>query len=231
MQNKRLAKEISARGYCSRRDAEKLILDGKVEVSNKTVRDIVYFVSSDDEIKIHGKIIQKISPKIWVYYKPRGVITSHKDPQNRRTVFEELSGYFNCHIKSIGRLDIESEGLLLLTNSGEIARKFELPENNFKRIYKVKLFGNFNAKAIDALTKGAEIENIKYKECLIKHLKSNTKMNHWFEVTLFEGKNREIRKMFESIGMQVSRLIRTQYHKYELADLKPGEVKICPLII
>ncbi len=220
----RLAKAISTLGYCSRRDAEKLIASGRVKLNGEITTEIVTFVEPCDVIEVDNVKLLSLPTKIWSYYKPRGFITTHKDPQGRPTVFDNINIKNQSHIISVGRLDIESEGLLLLTNNGEIARKLELPSNNFERIYKVKAFGNFKQQDILELEKGAKIDSILYKPCKITHIKSNTK-NHWFEVKIYEGKNREIRKLFEHIGMQVSRLIRISYYIYNLGDLKPGEVR------
>ena len=219
----RLAKQISTLGYCSRRDAEKLILESRVKVNNQVISDVVTFVTEDDTIEVEGVMLSSQTPRLWKYYKPRGLITTHKDPQNRPTVFDNIPLKLP-HIISVGRLDIESEGLLLLTNSGKISRYFELPSNNFSRVYEVKAYGKFTQKTLDKIRSGAVIEGIEYRKCQIEVIKSNL-MNHWFEVTIHEGKNREIRKLFEFIGMQVSRLIRISYGKYELGVMKPGDIE------
>ncbi len=220
----RLAKAISRLGYCSRREAEKLIACGAVKVNGIAINDVVTFVSEEDVIEVENVKLTSTTPKIWAYYKPRGLITTHNDPQGRPTVFDNLPIKNHSHIISVGRLDIESEGLLLLTNNGEIARKLELPSNNYERIYKVKLYGDLNMKDFLALEKGITIDSISYKPCKITHIQSNIK-NHWFEIKIYEGKNREIRRLFEYIGLQVSRLIRISYYIYHLENLKPGEAR------
>ena len=220
----RLAKAISARGFCSRREAERQIISGNVKVNGEKILDVVTFVSSEDVIEVQNVKLSQIHPRLWSYYKPRGLVTTHNDPQKRPTVFDNLSIKNASHIISIGRLDIESEGLLLLTNNGELARKFELPSSGLARVYKVKAYGNFRANEIRLLENGITIDSIAYKQCKIEHIKSNIK-NHWFSVTLYEGKNREVRKLFEYIDLEVSRLIRISYHIYNLEDLKPGEVR------
>lgn len=219
----RLAKAISSRGYCSRREAERLIEAGRVKVNGKLIVEVVTLVTEQDVIEVDNVKLFKDVPKLWLYYKPRGLITTHKDPQGRPTVFDNLPLKFS-HIISIGRLDIDSEGLLLLTNNGELARKYELPSSNFARVYKVKAYGHFKKQDLVKLEKGIIIEGIKYRPCIIKHLKSNI-TNHWFEVTIYEGKNREVRKLFDFIGLAVNRLIRISYDKYQLEDLEPGEIR------
>jgi len=218
----RLAKAISSRGYSSRRDAEKLIQEGRVKINGNVISEVITFVKYSDVIEIDNVILTIPKPRLWIYYKPRGLVTTHKDPQGRPTVFDNLPIKIP-YIISVGRLDVESEGLLLLTNNGEFARKLELPSNNYPRIYKVKAYGKFNNESLRTLESGIEIDGIKYKNCKIKHIKSNS-TNHWFEVTIYEGKNREIRKLFEYIGMEINRLIRTSFHEYTLGTMKSGEI-------
>lgn len=223
----RIAKFIAAAGVCSRRDAEKLIFDGKVKLDGKIVTDPALRVTLENIIEVNGKVIKSAEKdRLWLYYKPVGLITTHKDPQNRQTVFASLKDHLP-RVISIGRLDLNSEGLLLLTNNGKIAREFELPENNIERIYKVRAYGKAS-NLISAITKGVigqiTIDGITYKPKTIK-LISEGKTNSWFEVTLTEGKNQEIRKIFAHFSLEVNRLIRIKYGKYELGSLKPGEFK------
>lgn len=219
----RLAKYISSCGFCSRRDAEKLIEKGRVRMNGIDISDVVTFVSDNDVVEVDNIILSVPKTKLWIYYKPRGLVTTHKDPQNRPTVFDNLT-INSSHIISIGRLDIDSEGLLLLTNNGELARKYELPSNNYSRVYKVKAYGSFKKEDLKKLELGPEIDGIKYAANKIEFIKSNSK-NHWFQITIFEGKNREVRKLFNHIGLQVNRLIRVSYGEYELNDMKPGQIK------
>ncbi len=220
----RLAKVISACGYCSRRNAEKLIIEGKVKVNNVIAVSVTTFVdSSEDVIEVEGVMLYKPSIKLWQYYKPRGLITTHNDPKGRPTIFDNIK-INTTHIISVGRLDIESEGMLLLTNSGQIARQLELPQNNFSRVYKVKAYGKFTQNNLKDLEKGIVHNGIQYKPASIKLEKSN-KTNHWFEVIIHEGKNREIRNMFESLGMMVNRLIRISYGPFQIDDMKKGEIR------
>lgn len=218
----RIAKFIAHCGVCSRRDAEKLIEERKVSVDGIIIDTPALNVSVDNVIAVNGKKIELIElPRLWVYYKPVGLITTHDDPQGRKTVFDDLKGRLP-HVISIGRLDVNSEGLLLLTNSGTVARFFENPKNQIERTYKVRVFGG--GRPIEFYNKKIEIEGIIYKPKSIK-LTQKTNMNSWYEVILTEGKNREIRKIFEYFGFEVNRLIRTDFGKYSLGKLEPRQFK------
>ena len=217
----RLAKAISNNGYCSRRKAEELIAQGQVLVNGELVRNIVTFVSQDDNIELLNR--QKIEPaqgRLWLYYKPVGLITTYYDPQGRPTVFAHLPFMVDQHIVSIGRLDVNSEGLLLLTTSKQLAKKLEDPKNKFERIYKVRVFGPLS-KSFFTIEKGIQLDGIRYKPIKLKHISAG--INSWYEMILQEGKNREIRRICQAFGLSVNRLIRTQYGPFELGNLKPGE--------
>lgn len=223
----RLAKVISNAGICSRRDAEKLILEGQVKVDGAIITSPATNVDINSKVEISGSLInQEQKPRLWIYYKPVGLITTHKDPLSRKTVFEQLVGL--PRVISIGRLDLNSEGLLLLTNNGDLARQFELPSNKLKRIYHVRSYGNPKS-LLKSDYKNLEIDGIFYNPHSIKLLRDN-RSNSWFEVVLFEGKNREIRKIFEYFGLQVNKLVRIQYGNFTLENLKPNEYKEVPLI-
>jgi 23S rRNA pseudouridine2605 synthase len=216
----RLSKIINKSGLCSRRDAEKLILDGKVYVNGKVIKEVVTFASLDDVITVEGKQInleEKIT-RLWIYNKPVGLITTHRDTHGRQTVFENIKGL--PRVISIGRLDKMSEGLLLLTNDGNLARKFELPSNKIERVYLVQAIGNHNA--ILSAKFPIEIDGIIYTPSKIV-----MKKNGWFEVTLISGKNREIRRIFGYFGLRVEKLIRIKYGPFVLGNLKPGEYFEC----
>jgi len=218
----RLAKVISNAGVCSRRDAEKLIIEGQVKVDGITILSPAINVEISNQIEVSGTLInQSQKPRLWIYYKPVGLITTHKDPLSRKTVFEDLTGL--PRVVSIGRLDLNSEGLLLLTNSGDLARQFELPSSRLKRVYHVRAYGNPDI-LLKSDYKNLEIDGIFYNPESIKLLKQN-KTNAWFEVVLFEGKNREIRRIFEYFGLKVNKLIRVQYGSFTISNLKPGAYK------
>lgn len=218
----RLAKLISNAGVCSRRDAEKLIFDGQVKVDGIVITSPATNVDSKSQIEVLGSlIVHSPKPRLWLYYKPVGLITTHKDPLSRKTVFEQLTGL--PRVISVGRLDLNSEGLLLLTNNGDLAREFELPSNKLKRIYHVRAYGNPNV-LLNSDYKNLEIGGIFYNPHSIKLLRNNS-TNSWFEVILFEGKNREIRRIFEHFNLQVNKLIRIQYGDFKLGNLKPNEYR------
>ena len=218
----RLAKLISNAGVCSRRDAEKLILDGQVKVDGVIVTSPATNVDIDNQIEVSGSLITSSQKsRLWIYYKPVGLITTHKDPLSRKTVFEQLTGL--PRVISIGRLDLNSEGLLLLTNNGDLARQFELPSSKLKRVYHVRAYGNPDP-LLKSNYKNLEIDGIFYNPQSIKLLRKNS-TNSWLEVILFEGKNREIRRIFEHFGLKVNKLIRTEYGDFKLDNLKPNEYR------
>ena len=219
----RIAKIIARSGICSRRDAERKILDGLVSVNGEVIKSPALNVSDDDIITVDGKQISKPDKtRLFIYYKPVGLITSHKDSQGRKTVFESLPQEYG-YLLSVGRLDLNSEGLLLLTNDGEFQRFMESPTNEFERIYRVRIRGIITKDDIEKLKNGITVDGVKYKRIDVIPEKNQTS-NSWVIVKLHEGKNREIRKTMESLGYQVNRLIRISYAGLELRNLKPGEI-------
>lgn len=220
--SKRLAKAISDSGYCSRREAEKLILVGSVTVDGERITTPAFNVTTN-LIAIDGKqLSSQTQTRLWLYHKPAGLVTTHSDPQGRPTVFQNLPKNLP-RVISVGRLDLNSEGLLLLTNSGDLARELELPVNKLERVYKVRAHGKFDIKALQKAIYGIKIEGEYYRPSKIDLIKAGS--NSWFEVILHEGKNREIRKIFAHFGLEVNRLIRLSYGRWKLNDLKVGEVR------
>jgi 23S rRNA pseudouridine2605 synthase len=218
----RIAKFIANNGICSRREAEKLIEQGVVSIDGNIINSPVVNITESNVIVVNGKKLDHATnPRLWIYYKPVGLITTHMDPQGRTTIFETLQEKLP-RVVSVGRLDINSEGLLLLTNSGDLSRYYESPANKIERIYKARVFGR--AKELDFKNQAIVIDGIKYHPKSIK-LINKVAANSWYEVILTEGKNREIRKIFEHFGFEVSRLIRTNFGSYSLGDLKPGEFR------
>jgi len=224
----RIAKIMARAGLCSRRDAEAWIKDGRVQVDGQTILSPALNVDpSLQEIHVDGKILPKNEEiLLWKYYKPRGLVTSHKDELGRQTVFDALPSHMP-RVISVGRLDLNSEGLLLLTNSGTIARYMELPQTAWKRRYRVRLNGEPDQHQLDSLKKGITIEGVKYGavEATMDRQQGH---NAWVTVTLTEGKNREIRRIMEHFGWKVSRLIRLSYGPFNLGDMKEGMIEAVP---
>lgn len=220
----RIAKAIADSGVCSRRKAEELIANGKVIVNGQILDSPALNVTDSDEIQVDGKpLAKKEKLRIWLYHKPAGLITTHNDPQGRPTIFDNLPDNMP-RVISVGRLDLNSEGLLLLTNSGDWARKMELPSSKIKRIYKVRVFGKLDIDKIKKSEKGIEIDGEKFTPQKISLLSSSGN-NHWLEFILTEGKNREIRKICYHFGLKISKLIRIAYGEYSLGKLKEGAVR------
>jgi 23S rRNA pseudouridine2605 synthase len=222
----RIAKFMASAGLCSRRDAERWIADGRVIVNGETLTTPATLVSANDDIIVDGKRIKQktSSPRLFVYHKPAGLVVSHNDEQGRSTVFDHLPKDLP-RVISIGRLDLDSEGLLLLTTSGALARAMELPANAQQRVYRVRIRGLPMETHLDQLERGVLIDDVHYQpiDVLVETAKEQGR-NQWLTLTLREGKNREIRRIFEHFDLPVSRLIRTQYGNFHLDDLAPEEV-------
>ena len=226
MENKnkleRISKVIARSSQYSRRQVEELISEGRVKIDGKTIDKPSINVSKENRIILDNKLINyKNLDKIYLFNKPKGCLVTHHDPENRKTIFDLLPKKMHKLI-SVGRLDFNSEGLLILTNNGDLKRFFELPKNNFERIYKVKVQGKINDKIITQLKKGVFANRIKYKP-IIATIDNFTSTYSWLRMTLKEGKNREIRNIFESFNMTVTRLIRISYGPYQLGKIQKGE--------
>lgn len=221
----RIAKKIAESGIASRREAEWLIEEGRVSVNGEIVTTPVFFVDDSHEITIDGKPIGKKSEKliVWKMNKPKGYLTTKRDPKGRKTVFD-LFPKTDDRLLYIGRLDYNSEGLLLFTNDGNFSRKLELPSTGLSRSYKVRFYGNLTKEKIDKLKKGITVDGIHYGSIDVKIIKQD-KSNNWAILTLKEGKNREIRKVLESLGCIVNRLIRISYGTVSLGNLPSGKVE------
>lgn len=223
----RLNKALSMLGICSRRDADKLIESGQVFVNNHQITELGAKILPKDKIGVFDNEyifnIQK-ETKVWLYYKPVGLVTTHKDERGRHTVFDDIRSKIKERVISVGRLDINSEGLLLLTNDSRFARYAEAPRTGWKRHYKVRVFGDINEDTLEQIRAGVSIDGIHYAPMKITILRETNGKNHWIECVLIEGKNREIRKILEHFGLTVNRLIRTKYGDYELGDMKPGDI-------
>jgi 23S rRNA pseudouridine2605 synthase len=220
----RLAKFLARAGIASRRDAERLIAEGLVKLNGKVVETPATFVTPGDRITVEGKAVEPPQrTRLFRHHKPDGLVTTHKDPQGRPTVFERLPPAMG-RVVSVGRLDLNSEGLLLLTNDGELARRLELPSNGWLRRYRVRVHGLVDERALAALARGVTIEGVAYGP-IEAGLDSRQGANSWLTVSLKEGKNREIRRVMQHLGLQVTRLIRTAYGPFQLGALPKGAVE------
>jgi 23S rRNA pseudouridine2605 synthase len=223
----RIAKVLARAGVCSRREAERLIADGRVIVDGKKLDSPAFKVKEGARITVDGKPIRPPEKtRLWRYHKPKGLVTTHKDEKGRETVFERLPASMP-RVISIGRLDYNSEGLLLLTNDGELARKLELPAHGWLRRYRVRAFGKLTQADLDRLKHGVEIEGVRYGP-VEAELERQQGGNAWASITLKEGKNREVRKLMEHIGVKVNRLIRISFGPFQLGLLKEGDVDEIP---
>jgi 23S rRNA pseudouridine2605 synthase len=220
----RLAKYLARAGIASRRDAEKLIAEGKVKLNGKTVETPATFVAEGDKVAVEGKpVAAPERTRLFRYHKPDGLVTTHRDPQGRPTVFEKLPPGMP-RVVSIGRLDITSEGMLLLTNDGARARRLELPSNGWLRRYRVRVHGPIDERALAALARGVTVDGVAYGP-IEAGLDSRQGTNAWLTVSLKEGKNREVRRVMAHLGLQVTRLIRVAYGPFQLGALPRGGVE------
>jgi len=221
----RIAKVIARAGLCSRRDAERWINDGRVSVNGKTLESPAFTVVPQDRILVDGKPLPvSEATRLFLYHKPLGLVTTARDEKNRATVFDNLPAGLP-RVVSVGRLDLNSEGLLLLTNDGGLARYLELPANTWKRCYRVRVNGVVRPAQLAKLAQGVTVDGMNYGPIEARMERAQTGANVWVLVTLKEGKNREIRKVMAHLGLQVSRLIRTAYGPFELGDLPAGSAK------
>lgn len=220
----RIAKAIAHAGLCSRRDAERWIEAGRVTVNGKLLDTPACVVGPGDKVTVDGKPLPQAGPvRLWRFHKTKGLVTTHRDPEGRKTVFDVLPGELP-RVVSIGRLDVATEGLLLLTSDGALARHLELPATGWLRRYRVRAKGSITQDKLDALKSGIEIEGVRYGEIIAK-LDRVQGANVWLTVALREGKNREVKRIAEHLGLSVNRLIRTSFGPFSLADLKPGTVE------
>ena len=223
----RIAKWLARAGVASRRDAEKLLAAGKVRLNNAVITHPATFVSPGDTVLVAGKLIA--SPersRLWRYHKPEGLVTTHRDPEDRPTLFKALPAGLP-RVVSIGRLDLNTEGLLLLTNDGALARQLELPSNGWIRRYRVRIFGTVEPHTLAGLAKGITIDGVRY-EGIEAGLDSRKGDNSWLTISLREGRNREIRRVMQHLGYQVTRLIRVAYGPFQLGNLPRGAVEEVP---
>ena len=220
----KVSKLIAEAGICSRRKAEILIKEGRVKLNNKILKSVPERATTKDIISVDNKEINiKKKIRLWKYYKSTGLLTTNYDPLGRKTIFEVIPKTLP-RIVTVGRLDLNSEGLLLLTNSGSFSRHLELPKNSFIREYKVKVRGKIDIEKLKNLKKGIIIKGIKYGAIEANILKKSA-TNAWIKMRLIEGKNREIRKIISFFGWTVNKLKRVSYGPIELKKLKKNEVE------
>lgn len=216
----RIAKRLARAGLCSRREGERWIYDGRVSVDGTVLRSPATNVNAQAKVTVDGKIIPlPTEPRLWRYHKPRGLLTTHRDPQGRKTVFDLLPAELPRTI-SVGRLDINSEGLLLLTNNGDLARRLELPKTGLSRQYRVRIRGIIDSSVLESLKKGITVNGTRYGPIVAK-LDRQLRSNAWLSLSLKEGKNREVRRVLNHLGFDVNRLIRVGYGPFRLGALAP----------
>ena len=222
--SERIAKRLARAGVASRREAERVIEAGRVSVNGKRLTTPAFKVTAKDRIEVDDKPLAAIEPtRLWRYHKPLGLVTSHKDERNRKTVFDLLPEEMP-RVISVGRLDLTSEGLLLLTNDGELARQLELPSTGFSRKYRARAYGKTTQERLDTLKAGIEIDGVKTGP-IKATLESERGDNVWVQIVIREGKNREVRRALKMLDLRVNRLIRTSYGPFQLLSLQRGAVE------
>ena len=220
----RIAKVLSRAGVASRREAERMIADGRVTVNGKVIDSPALNITGGARITVDGKPVgEPDPPRMWLYHKPAGLVTTERDERDRPTVFASLPEDMP-RVMSVGRLDINSEGLLLLTNDGELKRKLELPSTGWLRRYRVRIKGSASEASLDRLRAGITVEGITYQPMTVTFDRQQG-ANAWLTISIREGKNREIRRAMEAIGATVNRLIRVSYGPFQLGALAQGEVE------
>jgi 23S rRNA pseudouridine2605 synthase len=223
----RIAKVMARAGLCSRRDAERWIAEGRVRVDGTILKSPAVNVTADSDIKVDGKPLAKPAPsRLWRYHKPAGLVTTHRDEKGRPTVFGALPSGLPRLI-SIGRLDLNSEGLLLLTNDGTLARRLELPATGWVRRYKVRVHGFVDAARLASLARGITVDGVAYGP-IRAQLERQQGSNAWIILSLQEGRNREVRRVLEHLGYPVTRLIRLAYGPFQLGHLARGAIEEVP---
>jgi 23S rRNA pseudouridine2605 synthase len=223
----RIAKVLARAGLCSRREAERWIVEGRVKLDGVVLTTPAVTVPEGSLVLVDGKPLPEApQSRLWRYHKPSGLVTTHKDEKGRETLFDRLPPELG-RVISVGRLDLNSEGLILLTNDGALARRLELPSTGWVRRYKVRVHGIVDEKLLAPLERGLTIDGVRYGP-IKADFERQKGANAWVTVALAEGKNREIRKVFEHLGVDVTRLIRLSYGPFQLGALERGQVEEVP---
>jgi 23S rRNA pseudouridine2605 synthase len=221
--SQRIAKLLARAGIASRREVERMIAEGRIAIGGKAVETPATLLTSLHGVTVDGKPVKAPAPaRLFRYHKPPGLLTTERDPKGRPTIYDRLPKGLP-RVMPVGRLDLNTEGLLLLTTDGELKRQLELPSTGVERTYRARVFGEISQDRLEDLIQGVEIEGIRYGS-IDANLERRTGRNAWIELRLTEGKNREVRRVLEHLGLQVSRLLRTAYGPFPLADLPVGAV-------
>ena len=222
----RIAKLLARAGVASRREVERMIADGRVAVDGKVLDTPAIKLESLKGVTVDGNAVAAPeAPRLFAFHKPSGLITAERDPAGRPTIYTALRNALpknTPRLMPVGRLDFTTEGLLLLTNDGELKRAMELPASGVPRTYRARAFGDVSQAQLDDLMEGVTIDGVRYGS-IEADLERGSGRNRWIEMTLTEGKNREVRRVLEHLGLQVNRLLRTAYGPFELADLPRGQ--------
>jgi len=215
----RIAKLLARAGVASRREVERMIADGRIAIDDEVVKTPATLLKSLHGVSVDGKLVKQATPTtLFLFNKPAGCLTAERDPKGRKTIYDVMPEGLP-RLMPIGRLDYNTEGLLLLTNDGEFKRQMELPSSGVERSYRARALGKISQAQLEELVQGIEIDGVRYGK-IDANLERRTGANQWIEMTLTEGKNREVRRVLEHFGLQVNRLIRTRYGVFELADLQ-----------
>lgn len=223
----RIAKLLARAGVASRREVERMIGDGRIALDGKVLETPATIIPDLKGVTVDGKLVGKAErTRLFRFNKPTGLITAERDPAGRPTIYSALRNALPPgapRLMPVGRLDLATEGLLLLTNDGELKRAMELPSSGIPRTYRARTFGDISQTQLEDLMEGIEIDGMRYGS-IDANLERRTGRNQWIEMTLTEGKNREVRRVLEHLGLQVSRLMRTSYGPFQLEDLRKGAV-------